>query len=59
MKTHELIENLREADPDGEAEVWIYIHRRYGGHQALAYEAREFRHGEGTVYITDEQDPET
>ena len=24
MKTHELIENLREADPDGDAEVLIY-----------------------------------
>ena len=30
MKTHELIENLRENDPGGDSEVWISIHRTYG-----------------------------
>lgn len=58
MKTHELIENLRDVDPDGEAEVFIYIHRRYGGHRAPAYEVRRFVKVEGKIYVCDEQDPE-
>ncbi len=57
MKVHELIENLKDADPDGEAEVFIYIHRRYGGYQCAPYEVREFIPGDGKIYICDERDP--
>jgi hypothetical protein len=54
MKVHELIANLHDVDPDGESEVMIYIHRRYGGTQAAVDDIRRFT-ADGPVMITDKQ----
>lgn len=57
MKVHELVANLHEVDPDGEAEVQIYIHRRWGGTGKPIADIRRFTEG-GDVMITDARDPE-
>lgn len=55
MKTAELIALLREEDPSGEADVRIYICRRYGGYDQEPTRVRRFLDG-GAVMITDERD---
>jgi hypothetical protein len=57
MKVHELIANLHDVDPDGESEVLIYMHRRYGGRLDPITNIRRFTEG-GTVMISDAADPE-
>jgi hypothetical protein len=57
MKIHELIANLHDIDPDGESEVLIYMHRRYGGRQEPIADIRRFTEG-GAVMIMDAADPE-
>jgi hypothetical protein len=51
MKVHELIENLRDHDPDAEAEVWISIHRTYGEWIRPAYNVQ--LRSDGKVVVID------
>ncbi len=55
MKVHELIENLRDIDPDGESEVQIDIHLRWGSRHGLIGNVR--RYSAGVVRIVEETDP--
>jgi hypothetical protein len=58
MTTSELIAALHDVDPEGDSEVFVYICRRYGGHQSTADEVRRFRADERRIYICDARDEE-
>lgn len=57
MKAHELIANLRDVDPDGEAEVALTIHLRWGSRAGQIADIR--MDPDGVVRIIEAADPET
>lgn len=57
MKVHELIANLHDVDPDGESDVKIFFHRRYGSNIAEIAEISRWT-DDGPVMVGDAADPE-